>query len=103
MFSSLSRRRVIALVVLTCLLLITLDRNGNPVIDRLRSAVATVLSPLDTATEAMLAWINGFYASAPGFVLAPPGMPPEAVQQFASDTPMEAATPPAPWLKSTSG
>ena len=53
MFSSLSRRRVIALVVLTCLLLITLDRNGNPVIDRVRSVLATVMSPLDTATEAI--------------------------------------------------
>lgn len=53
MFSSLSRRRVIALVVLTCLLFITLDRNGNPVIDRIRSVVATVMRPLDTATEAI--------------------------------------------------
>jgi len=53
MFSSLSRRRVGVLVVLTCLLLITLDRNGNPVVDRLRSVVATVLRPLDTATEAI--------------------------------------------------
>lgn len=53
MFSSLSRRRVIALVVLTCLLFITLDRNGNPVINRIRSVVATVMRPLDTATEAI--------------------------------------------------
>ncbi|MEQ1702362.1 MAG: hypothetical protein ABMA25_19810, partial [Ilumatobacteraceae bacterium] len=53
MFSSLSRRRVIALVVLTCLLFITLDRNGNPVIDRIRSVVATIMRPLDTATEAI--------------------------------------------------
>jgi cell shape-determining protein MreC len=53
MLSSLSRRRVIALVVLTCLLLITLDRNGNPVIDRVRSVLATVLRPVDTATEAV--------------------------------------------------
>lgn len=53
MFASLSRRRVIALVVLTCLLFITLDRNGNPVINRIRSVVATVMRPLDTATEAI--------------------------------------------------
>ncbi|MGB8859990.1 MAG: rod shape-determining protein MreC [Ilumatobacteraceae bacterium] len=53
MFSSLSRRRVIALVVLTCLLFITLDKHGNPVIDRVRSALATVLRPIDTATEAI--------------------------------------------------
>ena len=44
---------MIALVVLTCLLFITLDRNGNPVIDRVRSVVATVMRPLDTATEAI--------------------------------------------------
>ena len=53
MFSSLSRRRVIALVVLTCLLFITLDKHGNPVIDRVRGALATVLRPIDTATRAI--------------------------------------------------
>lgn len=53
MFSALSRRRVVALVVLTCLLFITLDRNGNPVIDRARGVVATVLQPIDTATRAI--------------------------------------------------
>lgn len=53
MFSSLSRRRVIALVVLTGLLFITIDRNGNPVFDRVRAVVATVLRPIDTATEAL--------------------------------------------------
>ena len=53
MFSALSRRRVVALVVLTCLLFITLDRNGNPVIDRVRSVLATVVQPIDTATRAI--------------------------------------------------
>ena len=53
MFSALSRRRVVALVVLTCVLFITLDRNGNPVIDRARGVVATVLQPIDTATRAI--------------------------------------------------
>ncbi len=53
MFSALSRRRVVALVVLTCLLFITLDRNGNPVIDRVRGVLATVLQPVDTATRAI--------------------------------------------------
>jgi cell shape-determining protein MreC len=54
MFSSLSRRRVIVLVVLTCLLLITLDKRGNPVIDRARGVFATVLTPFDTATKAIV-------------------------------------------------
>jgi cell shape-determining protein MreC len=53
MFSSLSRRRVIVLVVLTCLLLITLDKRGNPVIDRARGVFATVLTPFDTAARAV--------------------------------------------------
>ena len=53
MFSALSRRRVVALVVLTCVLFITLDRNGNPVIDKARGVVATVLQPIDTATRAI--------------------------------------------------
>ena len=53
MFSSLSRRRVIVLVVVTCLLLITLDRRGNPIIDRVRALFATAMVPFDTATEAV--------------------------------------------------
>ena len=54
MFSSLSRRRVVALVVLTCLLLITLDRNGNPVFARVRGVLATLMRPLDAATKAIV-------------------------------------------------
>lgn len=53
MFSSLSRRRVILLVVLTCVLLITLDKRGNPVIDRTRGVFARIIQPFDTATEAI--------------------------------------------------
>jgi len=53
MFSSLSRRRVILLVVLTCLLFITLDKRGNPVIDGARSGFARVLRPVDIAAEAI--------------------------------------------------
>ncbi len=53
MFSALSRRRVIALVVLTCLLFITLDKHGNPVIDRVRGVLATVLQPIDTSLKAI--------------------------------------------------
>jgi rod shape-determining protein MreC len=54
MFSSLSRRRVLLLVVLTCVLLITLDKRGNPVIDSMRSAFARVMRPFDTATKAVV-------------------------------------------------
>ncbi len=53
MFSSLSRRRVILLVVLTCVLLITLDKRGNPVIDRTRGVFARIIQPFDTATRAI--------------------------------------------------
>jgi rod shape-determining protein MreC len=53
MFSSLSRRRVILLVVLTCILLITLDKRGNPVIDRTRGVFARIIQPFDTATRAI--------------------------------------------------
>lgn len=41
------------LVVLTCLLFITLDRRGNPVIDRARGVFAVVLRPLDSAIRAI--------------------------------------------------
>ena len=53
MFLSLSRRRVILLVVLTCLLLVTLDKRGNPFIDRTRSAFGVVLRPFDAAVNAV--------------------------------------------------
>ncbi len=53
MLSGLSRRRILLLVVLTCVLLITLDKRGNPVIDQIRSVFARVVAPIDTATEAL--------------------------------------------------
>ena len=54
MLSSLSRRRVVVLLVLTSLLLITLDRrSNNPVIDKARQAFAVVLRPFDIAAEAV--------------------------------------------------
>lgn len=54
MFSSLSRRRVMVLIVVTCLLLITLDKRGNPVIDSARSLFSRITSPVDTATNALV-------------------------------------------------
>lgn len=55
MFASLSRRRVILLVVLTCVLLITLDKRGNPVIDRARGVFSTlIMRPIDTATNTIV-------------------------------------------------
>jgi cell shape-determining protein MreC len=53
MFSSLSRRRVAILLVLTCLLLITLDRRGNPVINSMRNVFSSVLRPFETAADAV--------------------------------------------------
>ncbi len=55
MFANLSRRRVILLVVLTCVLLITLDKRGNPVIDRARGVFSTlIMRPVDTATNTVV-------------------------------------------------
>src|SRR6266542_6942745 len=53
MFSSMSRRRVFVLLVLSCLLLITLDQRGNKVIDKTRSGFSVVLRPFDNAAEAI--------------------------------------------------
>lgn len=54
MLSRLSRRRVVVLLVLTSLLLITLDRRGNnAVIDKARQGFAVVLRPFDIASEAV--------------------------------------------------
>jgi rod shape-determining protein MreC len=53
MFSSLSRKRVLVLLILTSLLLITLDRRDNVVIDKVRTGFQTVLKPFDAASEAI--------------------------------------------------
>lgn len=54
MLSRLSRRRVVVLLVLTSLLLITLDRRGNnAVIDKARQGFAVILRPFDIAAEAV--------------------------------------------------
>jgi cell shape-determining protein MreC len=54
MLSSLSRRRVVVLLILTSLLLITLDRRGsNLFIDKARQVFAVVVRPFDIAAEAV--------------------------------------------------
>lgn len=54
MLSRLSRRRVVVLLVLTSLLLITIDRRGNNTfIDKARQGFAVVLRPFDIAAEAV--------------------------------------------------
>ncbi|MCB1000452.1 MAG: rod shape-determining protein MreC [Acidimicrobiales bacterium] len=50
---SMGRRRVIALLVLTSILLITLDQRGNAVIDRTRSVFSLILEPFDAASRAV--------------------------------------------------
>ena len=46
---SVNRRRAIILLILSSVLLLTLDLRGNPLIDRTRAAFANVLSPFETA------------------------------------------------------
>src|SRR4051812_5579676 len=53
MFSSLSRKRVFVLLILTSLLLITLDRRNNAVIDKARTGFQTTLKPFDAAADAI--------------------------------------------------
>jgi rod shape-determining protein MreC len=48
---SMGRRRVIVLLILTSILLITLDQRGNAAIDRSRSAFSLVLEPFDAASR----------------------------------------------------
>jgi rod shape-determining protein MreC len=50
---SLSRRRAIALLSLTCLLLITLDIRGNSMIDSLKSGFGRLIAPLEDAGRAV--------------------------------------------------
>ena len=51
MFSSLSRRRIGILLVLTCVLLITLDRSDNAVIAKVRRAFAVGVHPFEVAAQ----------------------------------------------------
>jgi rod shape-determining protein MreC len=52
--SSLSRRRVVVLLILTSLLLITLDRRGhNAFIDKARQGFAVIMRPFDIAADAV--------------------------------------------------
>src|SRR3954462_6749110 len=54
MLSRLSRRHVVVLLILTSLLLITLDRrSNNAIIDKARQAFAVVLRPFDVAADAV--------------------------------------------------
>ncbi len=46
-----NRRRAIILLFLSCILLLTLDLRGNPLIDRMRSTFSSVLTPFETAGE----------------------------------------------------
>jgi rod shape-determining protein MreC len=48
---SMGRRRVIAVLVLTSILLVTLDLRGSAVIDRARSVFSLVLEPFDAAAR----------------------------------------------------
>jgi rod shape-determining protein MreC len=48
---SVNRRRAILLLILSSVLLLTLDLRGNPIIDRARSIMATALSPFETAGD----------------------------------------------------
>jgi rod shape-determining protein MreC len=50
---SLSRRRAIALLSLTCLLLVTLDIRGNSMIDSMKSGFGRLIAPLEDAGRAV--------------------------------------------------
>ena len=45
------RRRVIVALLLTLVLLLTLDLRGNPVLDRVRDGFARAMAPIESATE----------------------------------------------------
>jgi rod shape-determining protein MreC len=46
-----NRRRAIILLVLSSILLLTLDLRGNPLIDRMRSAFSNILTPFEKAGD----------------------------------------------------
>jgi len=48
---SVGRRRVTVALLLTLILLLTLDLRGNVVIDRIRDGFATAMSPVESATD----------------------------------------------------
>jgi rod shape-determining protein MreC len=50
---SMGRRRIIALLLLSSILLITLDIRGNAAIDRLRGGFSVIMTPFDSAARAV--------------------------------------------------
>ena len=57
---SVGRKRVILALLLTTVLLLTLDLRGNPAIDAAREGFTQVMRPVETATSAELrAGISG--------------------------------------------
>ena len=48
---SVGRRRIIFAILATCVLLLALDRSGNPVVDRLRDGASIVIRPVDIAVD----------------------------------------------------
>ncbi len=48
---SVGRRRVIVALLLTLVLLLTLDLRGNPVLDRMRDGFSRAMSPIESATD----------------------------------------------------
>lgn len=61
---SVSRRRAIVLLVLSSVLLLTIDLRGNPLVDRARSVFARVLSPFETAGRVVVTPIRNAWHGA---------------------------------------
>ena len=61
---SVNRRRAILLLVLSSVLLLTLDLRGNPVIDRVRSLFSRVLTPFETAGDVIVTPIKNAWHGA---------------------------------------
>jgi rod shape-determining protein MreC len=59
-----NRRRAIVLLILSSILLLTLDLRGNPLIDRMRSAFDRVLSPFVTAGNVIATPIKNLWYGA---------------------------------------
>ena len=59
-----NRRRAIVLLVLSSILLLTLDLRGNPLIDRARSGFSRVLTPFEKAGDVIATPIKNMWHGA---------------------------------------
>lgn len=64
---SVGRRRIIFVLILTSVLLLTLDLRGNAILDRIRDATAVAMTPVETAVDVVTSPVERAWESYTGY------------------------------------